>query len=371
MKCDFLRAVGVIATIVLSVAACTNQMDDIVLSSDQDTPNVIVQDTDNNTNTYQYVQQHKDKFGNVLIFNTIEEVTNLLQDMSSMDYSALRAQYNRLQADFGFQNNIIESNIYYDSIYSSILAEYGYNLLVENVEIEDESFYATLEERLLDYNNGQLSIQQKQEFEDGAVVFEGTFIEPSGNLDWQALLNEKGLFIAGNVVYTLVEGHWINMPVDDYINNSAIQLNKQIATYSNNYVYNDTKKDKHHFAYNSDGDRMLNIDIDAQQTNVYLPIITFQVTLTICNYKKNTFGNWVKQWSHVSGKCECHIRCTTDKSDGGDYRYSKELTDEYIKGGTSYASIYPINEPASNILVIYPYDISIDMYNWQGCHVTY
>lgn len=367
MKCRFFRAVSMAATIVISMAACTNQMDDFVLSSYQDTPNVVIQDTENSTDTYQYVLQHKDLFGNVLIFNTIDEVTELLQNMSSMDYVALRAQYARLQADFDFQNNIIESNIYYDSIYSSVLAEYGYNLLVKNVEIEDDNFFVTLEERLLAHNNGLLSVQSKQ-FASGET---GTFIEPFGNLDWHALVNEKGLFIAGNVVYALVEGHWSNMPVDDYINNPTIQLNNQIATYSNNYVYNDAKKDKHHFAYNSDGDRMLNIDIDAQQTNVYLPYINFLVTLTISNYKKNTFGNWVKQWSHVTGKCECHIRCTTDQSDSGAYRYSKSLDGEYIKGGKSYTNLYTINEPANNILVIYPYDISINMYNWQGCQIIY
>lgn len=367
MKCRFFRAVIMAATIVISMAACTNQMDDLVLSTDQDTQNVVSQDTENSTDNYQYVLQHKDLFGSVLIFNTIDEVTELLQNMSSMDYVALRAQYARLQTDFGFQNDIIESNIYYDSIYSNVLAEYGYNLLVENVEIEDDNFYVSLDERLLAHDNGLLLVQSKQ-FASGET---GTFIEPLGNLDWHALVNEKGLFIVGNVVYALVEEHWSSMPVEEYLSNPTALSNNQIATYANNYVYNDTKKDKHHFAYNSGGDRMLNIDIDAQQTNVYLPYINFLVTLTISNYKKNAFGNWVKLWSHVTGKCECHIRCTTDKSDSGAYRYSKSLDGEYIKGGKSYTNLYTINEPANNILVIYPYDISINMYNLQGCQITY
>ena len=50
----FLRTVGVVITMVLSVVACTNQMDDLVLSTDQDTQNVVSQDTEHSTDNYQY-----------------------------------------------------------------------------------------------------------------------------------------------------------------------------------------------------------------------------------------------------------------------------------------------------------------------------
>ena len=374
MNYKLFKATIVAMAAVVSVA-CTDQVD-MTLSTPQESSCLTMDSIDNNFDVYKYVQQRKDDFGNVLIFNSMDEVNKLLQDMANMDYSTLRAQYMILQAEFGFKNAIIESNIFYDSIYSTVAQEYGYNLLAENVEIEEEDFYIELEQRLLANNQNLLSVCQKQGVENIVSVSDETFIEPLGHLDWSALLNEKNIFVAANTVYAFIEDSWLIIPIEEYcnsINTKTIKQKIQATTYTAASTYNDEKRQKNHVGMNEDKTRMLTVDIDA--TAVYLQTVqsALAVTMTIGNYKKNGLGNWVKQWSHVDGHCECYVRyiMTNEVLHPSPWYWFRDFSEEYVKGTKTYTNTEILPYVLNSISKIYPFNISIGLSNWQGCRISY
>lgn len=371
MNCKLFKATILAMAAVVSVA-CTDQVD-MTLSTPQESSCLTMDSIDNNFDVYKYVQQRKDDFGNVLIFNSMDEVNKLLQDMANMDYPTLRAQYMILQAEFGFKNAIIESNIFYDSIYSTVAQEYGYNLLAENVEIEEEDFYIELEQRLLANNQNFLAVCQKQGVENIVSVSDETFIEPLGHLDWSALLNEKGIFIVADVIYALtVDGEWLILSIQEYytLEEKALKTRNKIANQSAAASYGDDRLQRYHVGCNENYTHMLSAEFTTRQTNLYTYQTAYEVNLIITNYKKNGLGNWVKMWSHVDGGFNCRVRCVTNQILSSPW--AGDFDGIYIKGSKTFYRIFTVgDEPLTVISQLYPYDIHINIRNWQGCHISY
>mgnify|MGYP004650877655 CR=1 FL=1 len=383
--------------------ACSNQLDDVDVMNNgvvklEETSALTDDDFWGENLSYDeidvdaYIETHTETFGNVLDFNSIDDVVDLLDEMSGMNYQDLSSKYEDLRSIRGFSNDIIESNILYDKIYTEVAVKFGYDLLKKEEEIDNDDFFEALEIRLLETNNSLISMQEKT-YTDSETneTISGVFIEPICGLGIDALVNEKHIVIIDKSVLYFIEDAIVSMPINKYHHLADYQFSSletlEMALYSNGItgltigdfvisyrgrqgVQNETfeKTEKNHIGFNSSKDRMMTVDIGAYETQYYF--VTLVGELTIVNYKKNRLRNWVKMWSHVEGggvSFQVYYKCDR-------FSYS-QLMDfdfgiaQYVRGQRTfqryrYIGLIPIYD-------IQPYDISIGLQNWQGCHIQY
>ncbi len=401
MKKKFVCLMAVAA--MLLGTACSNQLDDVdvmnngvVKLEETSAPSAEVDIWGENLSYDEidvdaYIEAHPETFGNVLAFNSMDDVVDLLDEMGGLNYQDLSAKYEELQNIRDFNNDIIESNILYEQIYTEVAAEFGYDLLNEEEEIDNEDFYEALEIRLLEEDNSLISVQEKT-FTDNETneTISGVFIEPICSLGIDALVNDKHIVVIDKSVLYFIEDAIVSMPINKYhhladyqfSSSEALEMalnSNSIAGLSLEYVtishrgrtqYPTTpeeKKQKHHVGFNSAKNRMMCVDIDAYASFIGGTIITRETV--IANYKKTKSGNWPKMWSHIEGEIIFKVHYTIDSTP----RYFNvflDFTNPYYVHNkkTFYRSYY-----LGSYLVydVYPYDISIGLRNWQGCSIRY
>lgn len=216
-----------IAMMVLFVG-CSNQMEDaLIVEESSAVKQAIVQNPNDpwgeslkydQIDVDSYIAEHADIFGNVLVFDSFDDVDDLLLEMEQMNYKELRLFYDDLQIEKCFHNDIIESNIYYDSIYVETGKEFGYDLLTDNVEIENDNFFETLQEHLLLQEENNLLAQHDviDVDEVNSIRYSGVCLEPIAALDIYSLLNSKHIVVIDKVVHFALEEAWITMPITKY-----------------------------------------------------------------------------------------------------------------------------------------------------------
>lgn len=161
------------------------------------------------------ISENPDLYGTPLVFDSLENVDALLDELSEMDYTDLRDWY----SNAGFYSPVIESNIICDSVYdehkNNVLAEYGF----ANEE------YLEIYPALLDEIEARYSYDMMNNFSDYCysreVFNEATnesslAIYPLGIMDIEALCNEKSLFIVDKIVYKIQNGCIMTSYMDTY-----------------------------------------------------------------------------------------------------------------------------------------------------------
>jgi len=332
MKKKFVSLMAVAA--MLLGTACSNQLDDVdvmnngvVELEETSAPSAEVDIWGENLSYDEidvdaYIEAHPETFGNVLAFNSMDDVVDLLDEMGGLNYQDMSAKYEELQNIRNFSNDIIESNILYEQIYTEVAAEFGYDLLNEEEEIGNEDFYEALEIRLLEEENSLISVQEKT-FTDNETneTISGVFIEPICSLGIDALVNDKHIVVIDKSVLYFIEDAIVSMPINKYHHLADYQFSSsealEMALNSNGITgltiedfvisyrgrqgaQNATtlaKTEKHHVGFNSSKDRMMTADIGAYETQYYF--VTLVGELTIINYKKTRLQNWVKKWSNI------------------------------------------------------------------------
>lgn len=156
----------------------------------------------------EYLDSYPDIFGDeILIFNDLDEVDLLLGDLANMDFNALRTWYNGV----GIHNDIIESNIIYDSVLNKVAEQCGIQMN-DDYEMSDgerSSLYTRFVEKMSEEYPEMCSTDETY----------GAYANPLGNVDdVSALSNEKGLVIIDKVVYKYQQGCLLSCPIDKFVN---------------------------------------------------------------------------------------------------------------------------------------------------------
>lgn len=338
-----------------------------------------------------YIEEHPEIFGNVLNFESMDDVEYLLEEMANMNYQDLSAKYEDLKTIRGFSNDVIESNILYDQLYTEVAAVFGYDLLTKEAEIEDDDFYDALETRLLEENSSLIYTYDKTvvDTETGESI-SGTFIEPICGLGLDALTNEKHIVVIDKAVLYFIESAIISLPINKYHRLAGYAFESyealEMALYSNSIeglsledvtishrgrtqypTTPEEKKQKHHVGFNSAKNRMMSVDIDAYASFTGGTILTRETV--IANYKKTRLGNWPKMWSHIEGEIIFKVHYVIDTTP----RYFNVFLDftnpNYVHNRKTFHKSYYLG--GHLIYDVYPYDISIGLRNWQGCSIRY
>lgn len=343
-----------------------------------------------------YIGTHPETFGNVLVFESLDEVESLLEDMNLVNNSQeLTEKYVDLQTTrSGFSNPIIESHILYLSIYEDIARQYGYDIdTEEDLEIESEDFYTTLDERLQEeVSNGLIQVVERTYTDpETGEISDGTYIEPLGELSIGALTNERSLVIIDNVVYYFFEDALITMPINKFhhlaehsftnleaLENalsdcSTLGLTEDDFVMSREQEYipytNFTRTQRYH--ENIHGRYKMTIRISASDVWVFTAQTARCGRFTIKNYKKNLCGHWIlngkkcklngsvsfKTYPHIEEPQPPFVVTFTNYKVGGIFTHHK-----HIIYNTHY--FWPMYG-------VFPYDIHIDLSNNRGCHINY
>lgn len=155
----------------------------------------------------EYLDNYPELFGNVLVFDNFEDVDNLLDDLATKNFEELREWYR----ETNYHNDIIESNIVFDSILNEIAEIYGIRMDGEYEMTDDE--VSTLYSHFIEVMSAEHPEMCSIDEEYGC-----TCVNPFGCVDDEsALSNEKGLIIIDKVVHKYQQGYLINCPIDKYV----------------------------------------------------------------------------------------------------------------------------------------------------------
>ena len=155
---------------------------------------------------YECIDRAPYAFGeNVLIFESMEEVDMLLEEMEELPYDELRQWCN----DHNIWSTYIEAKIVYDSIWQSVEEEFGISSDEQEIREEDlDAFYESLESRLIEYPECWYSWQDKEY---------GEIMQPKcTSFDIEAFTNDKGIVIIDKVVFKYQQGYLLTCPVHKY-----------------------------------------------------------------------------------------------------------------------------------------------------------
>ena len=155
----------------------------------------------------EYISSYPELFGdNVLVFDSFTSVDSILDELSTMDYQTLREWY----ANVDYQNDIIESNIIYDSILSNVANQLGIYV--------DEQYNLTESDMSLLY--GQFVQTMSEQYPELCSYDEeyGLCANPLGCVDDEySLSNNKGIVIIDKVVYLFYQDYLVCCPIDKFI----------------------------------------------------------------------------------------------------------------------------------------------------------
>lgn len=147
-----------------------------------------------------YVEGISTNFSNyiVLSFESWDDVDKLLDRWNKVQYDTVTYDCELL----GFHNDIVRSNVIYDSLYYSTLHALG----LEYHDIYDNEFEVT--ENLFDEYFASSLTHYMDYFTTNVMLLgndSAEVIEPIGNIDMFALCNPDGYFIVDGVLYKQVE----------------------------------------------------------------------------------------------------------------------------------------------------------------------
>lgn len=406
MKKKFVSLMAVAA--MLLGTACSNQLDDadvmnngVVELEETSAPSAEVDIWGENLSYDEidvdaYIEAHPETFGNVLVFESLDEVESLLEDMNLVNNSQeLTEKYADLRnTRNGFNNLIIESHILYLSIYEEVARQYGYDLdTEEDVEIDNDDFYVTLDEHLqAEVSNGLIQIVERTytDLETGEIN-DGTYIEPLGELNTGALTNEKSLVIIDKVVYYFFEDALITMPINKFhhlaehsfmdietlesalADCSTLGLAESDFVMSREQEYipytNFTRTQRYHESIC--GRYKMTIRITASDVWEYAVHTARCGRFTIKNYRKNLCGHWI-----LNGK-KCKL------NGGVSFKTYPHIEEPQIPFVTTFIN-YKVGSIFTNhnhivynthyfwpTYGVFPYDIHINLSNNRGCQINY
>lgn len=163
-----------------------------------------------NINVQDYIKQYPEIFGeNVLVFDTYDDAETLLTKFSECRYDELR----NLSRDLGINNEIINSNIAYDSTLAKIAEEnFGIDYYSDYFNELDENklneFYNITKEILRHEHPNWANYDDEY----------GWCVNPTGNIDdLAALCNKKQIVIIDKVVHRITSTLILTCPIDTYI----------------------------------------------------------------------------------------------------------------------------------------------------------
>lgn len=157
-----------------------------------------------------FISSHRERFGSrVLLLESLQEAYDLMGQYKNADIEELREMYHARN----YYNHSIESHLYYDSLMSAYYNDIaGVDYTEENVDDHPEVLDA-LSINLRDFPTDMINLHE--------ISFNGetTLIaEPYGELGWDALTNEEGLFVIGDRVHKFMNGEHVVFPIELYVN---------------------------------------------------------------------------------------------------------------------------------------------------------
>lgn len=281
----------------------------------------------------EFISSHEMRFGShVLVLDSLQEAYDLMYQYKNADIEELREMYHARN----YYNHSIESHLYYDSLMSAYYNDIaGVDYTEENVDAHPEVLEA-LSINLEDFPTDMINLHE--------ISFNGetTLIaEPYGELGWDALTNEKGLFVIGDRVHRFMDDEHVVFPIELYTNNEfeTIESVKNYIMSAGNdpcedgsddepiydlpvVYYYDHYRDQYltHHAYDEifNGDRKykmtLELDACADYCKFYGSTYMY-IDLSIKNYKVGSLGlvYWLTKF-YTDGYCSCLYEAYMDSN---------------------------------------------------------
>lgn len=286
---------------------------------------------------------HPDLFDNdVLIFQSMENVDSLLEEMQNMSYEDLRSQYSAL----GHNNSNIENCILIDSLYYVISQYLGYTSDQELEDYQKALLDSLVYCEVMQINPLLLISYTITDTDPSSENVGSTYaiIEPRAELDLTALMNDKRLcIIEANVVKLLLDGTLITSPLLNYQYISGYESLEQLELLDTNNAssFADTTAIIWQPLYENNMQRNNN-SIDISQVkyvngNYYMMTLTYNIArlynlfglvgngdynfcahLTIKNYKKGCFNYFWLSRLNTIGSIESYTTYENNTMYGSD-----------------------------------------------------
>ena len=213
----FSLVIFLVALLGFSIASCSNSPERSAMISPQNENSIRNNGRDTTSNHHNrwsaegLVTEFPEIFGaNVLIFDSLACVDTLLDVLSEAEYPDLRDMY----VELGIYNPILESNIVYDSVMKEVAADLCVDL--ESDTLSDNTLAWFLEQfvhvMVNDYYESCIVGEYVDTHQESCYT-----VRPIGNIDERALCNEKGIFIADDVVFKYSGNYLLTCPADIYL----------------------------------------------------------------------------------------------------------------------------------------------------------
>ncbi len=187
------------------------------LLANNDTRNIITEDgvsIEDLEERNVYIDENYESFEGIRIFDSSEDLFYTLSELEAMNYTSLKAwcEIN------SFYSPILESRIIYDSVFSDILEEFGYNyddyVNDQNYIIDSEDVFETFKEHMIREHSNHINIFEEYDEEYGNEYY----IEPfsTDGFDELIFMNNKNIVIIGLNVYKLVENLLLSTSVYNF-----------------------------------------------------------------------------------------------------------------------------------------------------------
>lgn len=233
-------------------------------------------------------------FGDVLILDSIGAAYDLLEHWETAPYDVIRNEY----SNYGYTNQIMESNIVYDSLMTTYMDIYGISDFSEDTQHEDmfQELHTVILEEFPEL------IVPKEIFD--SVMEDWIFLmEPLGDIDFYALVNEHRIFIADTIVYKVFpSGKFLGIPISSYPQYAYEEYETLLDLLNQNYdIVPDLNEDANFYdyyrgellypsfskvKYSHDYAYRLNVSLEAHANySCFYGTTTLMTKLKIKNYK--------------------------------------------------------------------------------------
>lgn len=155
----------------------------------------------------EYVNRNPEVLGNnVMVFRSYEQLEETLKDFDDMDVNSLRDWTN----ENGWTSDIIEANIFYDSI---LLEQYQ----IHGIEFVEDC-YADSNQLDAAVSAFDIAYEQRPDYFVMHSNGESVVMDLLGELDESALYNDKNVFVVEGMVHKLcTDGGVVICPLDLYL----------------------------------------------------------------------------------------------------------------------------------------------------------
>ena len=255
-----------------------------------------------------YIDENYELFDGIKVFNSSQDIFSLLSEVDTMSYTSL---YNWCIRNDCY-NQILESRIIYETIFSEVLEEFGYSY---NEYVHDEGYtialedtvFETFKERMINEFPDKINISEDYDAEYGIEYC----IEPlyADAFDELIFMNDRNLLIVGLNVYKLVEDILLSTSVynfnEEFANLMSVEdVNSYLSSaqasenvfYANLSSNNDTPE-RLPFRWTEKRHRLkMKIKIRAFDTPNWKGNIIRQARLSVNNYK---YGCWKRVYTTI------------------------------------------------------------------------